>query len=526
MKLPRWNTRGKSTRREAPRRARRLFVEELERRTLLAGDVYDFGVPPEPVPPDSYRSPKLSDKLAEVSYEFDRWAASNPTRPFVPSDPVIRVSEGRVSVEAITTSSSQLSTDLVGIGCDVISVGSTGVSAWVPLSEIESLPRMSDLAFAGPELDVAQNAAGVGATGNLTAQGADSTGQVITLNGIASPATTSIPRLPNVSDMLTRVAYEFDQWAASNPTRDFNSLDPYIQINAGRVAVEATSAPSVSALVNELQSIGGQIIATSDPLVSAWVPLSQIENMGGLHDLLFAKPPLGATVIDVGLSPQPMPPDSYRSSKIGDSLAELAYEYDQWLNGPLGYEFGPSDSTILLNGHLVCVEAVTTGSSAALADELQAIGATVDAVVSGAVSCWLPIGDIESLPSASDLLFAQPVTSLAVDMGHTYSPLDVNLDGQIAPNDALSVISALNGQFGNSLSSASNGRLDVNRDGFIAPSDLVPIINFLNANSVTVAPASQNGGAEGEAAVSSNDVDALAALADDLAPESLAGRKK
>src|SRR5262249_30183409 len=94
--------------------------------------------------------------LAEVAYEFDRWAASFPSRDFYPSDPLIHLNDGRVGVEAVTTgSAAAMADDLRGIGADIIAVGSTCVSAWGPLTEHKRLSSLHDLTFAGPPLGVA-----------------------------------------------------------------------------------------------------------------------------------------------------------------------------------------------------------------------------------------------------------------------------------------------------------------------------------------------------------------------------------
>lgn len=106
-------------------------------------------------------------------------------------------------------------------------------------------------------------------------------------------------------------------------------------------------------------------------------------------------------------------------------------------------------------------------------------------------------------------------------------PLDVNVDGNVTPLDALAVINILNA----GLSGASEGESqsvlgDVSGDGHITPADALAIINHLNAGLGTTSPAaSTSDAAEGEASSTDSSSAELLLLATEAAERSTARRK-
>jgi hypothetical protein len=88
--------------------------------------------------------------------------------------------------------------------------------------------------------------------------------------------------------------------------------------------------------------------------------------------------------------------------------------------------------------------------------------------------------------------FNEPVPAESIHYGTAavtigdFSSLDVNLDGSIAPSDALMIINAISDQLalgigdGSLPQTSEAGRLDISKDGYLTAIDALVIINRLN----------------------------------------------
>lgn len=141
----------------ARRLTRKLFLEQLEDRSLLAGDVTEFQDLTLPLPPEEYRSANVSSDLSRVAYELDLYLASHSTRDFIPQDRRIKLSEGRVLVEAVTTgSATELAEHFrINLGADIVAAADPVVAAWVPLGTLHDLRTVSGLTFANAPISIA-----------------------------------------------------------------------------------------------------------------------------------------------------------------------------------------------------------------------------------------------------------------------------------------------------------------------------------------------------------------------------------
>jgi len=119
-------------------------------------------------------------------------------------------------------------------------------------------------------------------------------------------------------------------------------------------------------------------------------------------------------------------PAEYRSPRVNDLLTQTAFEFDQFRANPAGKDFVPSISTVKMKDQFVLVQAVTTGSGAELAKQLEAIGAKIDATSGPAVAAWVPAERLRDLAAVSNLEYASaPVGKPRTFIGDTTTQGDV-----------------------------------------------------------------------------------------------------
>jgi hypothetical protein len=138
--------------------------------------------------------------------------------------------------------------------------------------------------------------------------------------------------------------------------------------------------------------------------------------------------------------------------------------------------------------------------------------------------CVNPLADTApSEGSFSGFVYVVPL-STAGQSTSTIS-LDVNLDGQVSPADALLLINTINGQLVQGINDAglppgaSFPRLDVNRDGQLSSIDVLIVINRLNEDAASAASASTDSttsAAEGEPAATTLNTERYALAADEF----------
>lgn len=340
------NGKREDQRRTVSARRRRLFVEQLEQRSLLAANILGGGdanlddlwssselprsevstvqfianlsgegegSPPTEVmsfddvvsddPPEEYRSPKVSDYLTRVAYEFDLHVASTPTRDFVPSNSRIRINDGRVYVEAITTgSAAELAAEIASLGAEIVGAFDPGVTAWVPLARIRDLGALNNLTFAKPQFSVGTNNGDsqIVETGNPPSL---TQGEIVHLGALPSVDFSSIPtdyKSLRVSDLLSRAAFEYAQFDKKFGASTFSPTDASIRVSAGRVLVEAITTGESKELSDALVSIGGEVLGGYGGVIVAWVPIERLRDLGALEVVKFAKPPVTEGVTNIG----------------------------------------------------------------------------------------------------------------------------------------------------------------------------------------------------------------------------------
>jgi hypothetical protein len=272
-----------------------MFVEQLEQRKLLAGDVIDYGDLTYGSPPDSYKLPNVSDELTRTAYEFDQWAASDSTHPFGSFDPLIHISDGRVAIEALTTGSlDALIQELKGLGADINAAALPGVSAWLPLTQIEAMGGLADLLFARPPL---ADGIAFGSGDNnssdtsspVDSQATDvgnetATQEVVDLGVVpelAAPPAPASYKSPRVSDLLSQVAFEYDDYVAAGARAAFVPADLQPSDVQANIQIQITDLSG-----NPISSIkvGQQFEIRALLLLSA---PAGVQAVSGYADMLF-----------------------------------------------------------------------------------------------------------------------------------------------------------------------------------------------------------------------------------------------
>lgn len=294
-------------RRQTPRRHRRLVLEQLETRDLLC-----YGNPPlyDP-PPDSYRSDNVSDDLARVAYEFDRWVAEPLVRDFMPTDCEVLIRNGRVYIQALAVNSAaDLISELASIDVEVVGNYKWAVVAWVPLTQLNDLKDVQELMLAGiPFLyyEHGQTAADVqvydpvfGDDVRTVSGSVSETSQNLVPPFVAEDY-ADVPvhfRSSRVSDLLSRGAFESSQRPLPLLVSDFVVGDPWVTVKEGFSLIQAVSASVSGEQAGvDLTEIGGNVRGSFSSEVSDWLPLQRIREREDLVDLTFASP-----ILDCGLT--------------------------------------------------------------------------------------------------------------------------------------------------------------------------------------------------------------------------------
>jgi hypothetical protein len=291
-------------------------MEQLETRNLLCE-----GVPPlfDP-PPDSYRSDNVSDDLARVAYEFDRWASgpNGVQRDFSPTFCEAVVRDGRVLVEAIAADAASgpaLVSELRAIDVEIIASYEHGVSAWVPLTRIDDLSGLSELLYANIAFAHGMVHEPVGQVLHPVAQIVDGAAQIAPVGAVDFRGTRNVPavrvddysdvpvfyRSSRVSDQLARTAFEFAQRPPGLDIHDYVPTDDWVSVREGLVLINAVSTSVPGQKLGEaLATLGANVLGSYAHGVAAWLPVGRIPELGKLADLTFASPSLAFGMTHAG----------------------------------------------------------------------------------------------------------------------------------------------------------------------------------------------------------------------------------
>jgi len=100
-------------------------------------------------------------------------------------------------------------------------------------------------------------------------------------------------RSSRVSDLLARAAFEFSERPPTVSVHDFVASDAWVTVRDGSALIQAVSTSVSGEKLGEfLAAMGGRVLGSFGPGVSAWFPLAQIPELGNLCDLTFASPVL------------------------------------------------------------------------------------------------------------------------------------------------------------------------------------------------------------------------------------------
>jgi hypothetical protein len=121
-----------------------LFVQVMALCILASGRAWDATGKEEPLA-------KVDHALVVVSYEYVAYLAQGGGAAFTPSNSLLRVSEGRVGIDAVASGDVYaLRTDLEALGMQGAVAFGRIVSGQLPLAAIKALAALASLQFARP----------------------------------------------------------------------------------------------------------------------------------------------------------------------------------------------------------------------------------------------------------------------------------------------------------------------------------------------------------------------------------------
>ncbi|HEV8067250.1 MAG TPA: FG-GAP-like repeat-containing protein [Planctomycetaceae bacterium] len=88
---------------------------------------------------------------------------------------------------------------------------------------------------------------------------------------------------------LDTLYFQYLQWQQNGSQGTFTTTNPLIHLNGNSVLVDVTSAFNVSALQSTLQGLGMQVTGVAGPVISGWMPMSQLANLAMTSGLNFAQ---------------------------------------------------------------------------------------------------------------------------------------------------------------------------------------------------------------------------------------------
>ena len=93
--------------------------------------------------------PKVAAELVTLYDEYSSYLTSDSARPFKPTDPLVRVIDSRVVVDAVASGDvNVLKSDLVSLGMQEAVAFGRIVSGQLPISAIPAMAALSSLNFA------------------------------------------------------------------------------------------------------------------------------------------------------------------------------------------------------------------------------------------------------------------------------------------------------------------------------------------------------------------------------------------
>ena len=88
---------------------------------------------------------------------------------------------------------------------------------------------------------------------------------------------------------LDTLYFQYLQWQQNGSQGTFTTTNPLIHLNGNSVLVDVTSAFNVSSLQSTLQGLGMQVTGVAGPVISGWMPMSQLANLAMTSGLNFAQ---------------------------------------------------------------------------------------------------------------------------------------------------------------------------------------------------------------------------------------------
>jgi FG-GAP-like repeat/Calx-beta domain len=127
-----------------------------------------------------------------------------------------------------------------------------------------------------------------------------STGSTFTPPAITNPTTSANAAfygfdgnrdgyMAPVGMTLDTLYFQYLQWQQNGSQGTFTTTNPLIHLNGNSVLVDVTSAFNVSALETTLQGLGMQVTGVAGPVISGWMPMSQLANLAMTSGLNFAQ---------------------------------------------------------------------------------------------------------------------------------------------------------------------------------------------------------------------------------------------
>jgi hypothetical protein len=93
--------------------------------------------------------PKVAPELVALYDEYSSYLTSHSARPFKPADPLVRVIDSRVVVDAVASGDvNVLKSDLVSLGMQEAVAFGRIVSGQLPISALPAMAALSSLNFA------------------------------------------------------------------------------------------------------------------------------------------------------------------------------------------------------------------------------------------------------------------------------------------------------------------------------------------------------------------------------------------
>ncbi|HUT92101.1 MAG TPA: S8 family serine peptidase [Thermoguttaceae bacterium] len=270
------------------------------------------------VPGDSYydyRSDPLAEilggPLAEAYREYEAFIAQggDPT-DFTPSNPLLRVNSGKISVDIVAIErivwqetidgeilefrNTAFLEQLDAIGLEIAGMSAYTVGGWLPIAALDELAQVPGIRFVAPPSP--------GVTHN---EGPDD--QSIRLVRTDAYDYRSDPLADKLGGPLARAYWEYEQMiVGGGQPADFTPSNPLVKVNSGRISVDIVAIERIvwqetidgetvqysnTAFLERLEAIGLQIAGMSAYTVGGWLPIEAMGDLADVRGIRFVAPP-------------------------------------------------------------------------------------------------------------------------------------------------------------------------------------------------------------------------------------------